>query len=48
LRKRANTALGERFDLRAFNDEILGTGSIPLGALESHMQGWIERQSQLK
>lgn len=48
LRKRANAALGERFDLRAFNDEVLGTGSIPLGALETHINGWIERQSKLK
>jgi uncharacterized protein (DUF885 family) len=48
LRKQASTALGTRFDLRAFNDEILGTGSIPLGALETHMQGWIARQRALK
>lgn len=47
LRKRANAALGARFDLRAFNDEVLGTGSIPLGALETHIQSWIERQSKL-
>jgi uncharacterized protein (DUF885 family) len=48
LRKRAGTALGARFDLRKFNDEVLGTGSIPLAALETHMQGWIERQKKLK
>lgn len=48
LRKRASTALGARFNLRAFNDEVVGTGSIPLGALEAHMQGWIERQRALK
>jgi uncharacterized protein (DUF885 family) len=48
LRKRASTALGARFNLRAFNDEVVGTGSIPLGALEAHMQGWIERQGALK
>jgi uncharacterized protein (DUF885 family) len=44
LRQKASTALGARFDLRAFNDEVVGTGSIPLGALELHMQAWIERQ----
>ncbi|SHH19567.1 DUF885 family protein [Massilia sp. CF038] len=44
LRKRASTALGPRFDLRAFHDEILGTGSIPLGALETHIDAWIARQ----
>ena len=48
LRQRASTALGPRFDLRKFNDEVLGTGSIPLGALETHIQGWIARQSKVK
>jgi uncharacterized protein (DUF885 family) len=48
LRKQASTTLGPRFDLRKFNDEVLSTGSIPLGALETHMQGWIARQSKLK
>jgi uncharacterized protein (DUF885 family) len=48
LRKRANDALDARFNLRAFNDEILSTGSIPLGPLETHMNGWIERQRKLK
>jgi uncharacterized protein (DUF885 family) len=44
LRQRANAALGARFDLRTFNDEVLGTGSIPLAALEKHMLAWIEHQ----
>jgi uncharacterized protein (DUF885 family) len=44
LRQKAATALGARFKLRAFNDEVVGTGSIPLGALENHMQAWIDRE----
>ncbi|MES2017998.1 MAG: DUF885 domain-containing protein [Pseudomonadota bacterium] len=48
LRKQANAALGARFDLRAFNDEVLSTGSVPLAALEKHMQAWLERQRALK
>ena len=48
LRARATAALGPRFDLRAFNDEVVGTGSIPLGALEKHMDAWIKRQAALK
>ncbi len=48
LRKRASDALGARFDLRAFNDEVVGTGSIPLGALELHIQDWIKRQAARK
>jgi uncharacterized protein (DUF885 family) len=48
LRTRASTALGPRFDLRKFNDEVLGTGSIPLGALEKHIDGWIKREQARK
>jgi len=48
LRKRANDALGPRFDLRKFNDEVLGTGSIPLNALEIHINEWIARQKAKK
>jgi uncharacterized protein (DUF885 family) len=45
LRARAKTRLGENFDVRAFNDEVLGTGSIPLDALEKHIDAWIAAQA---
>ncbi|MFY8206202.1 MAG: DUF885 domain-containing protein [Arenimonas sp.] len=45
LRARAQGRLGSRFNLRAFNDEVLGTGSIPLDALEKHMDAWIAAQA---
>jgi uncharacterized protein (DUF885 family) len=45
LRARAQGRLGSRFNLRAFNDEVLGTGSIPLDALEKHMDAWIATQA---
>ena len=48
LRARAQSKLGERFDLRAFHDEVVGTGSIPLDALEKHMNQWIVEQDQAK
>lgn len=48
LRARASAELGERFDLRTFNDEVVGTGSIPLGALEAHMNAWIAQQRAKK
>ena len=48
LRARAQGKLGERFDLRAFHDEVLGTGSIPLDALEKHIDQWIAEQAQAK
>lgn len=44
LRARAKDRLGENFDVRAFNDEVLGTGSIPLDALEKHIDAWIAAQ----
>lgn len=41
LRARAAKALGAKFDLRAFNDAVLETGSVPLAALERHIDAWI-------
>lgn len=42
LRALAERELGERFDIRAFHDELLGVGAIPLDALEVRMKSWIE------
>ncbi|WP_064748258.1 DUF885 domain-containing protein [Lysobacter antibioticus] len=44
LRERSRQALGEGFDLREFNDEVLSTGSVPLAVLEKHIDGWIARK----
>ena len=44
MRARAKAALGDRFDLRAFNDAVLETGSIPLDALEARIDSWIAGQ----
>jgi uncharacterized protein (DUF885 family) len=44
MRQRAETALGPRFDLRAFNDAVLETGSVPLAALEARMAAWLAAQ----
>lgn len=42
LRALAEEELGTRFDIRAFHDELLGAGAIPLDALEVRMTRWIE------
>ena len=44
LRARSQARLGERFDLRAFHDELLGAGALPLSVLEQRMDAWLEAQ----
>ena len=43
LRERARKELGSAFDIRAFHDEVLGAGSLPLDILESRIDAWIAR-----
>ena len=44
LRESAETQLGEDFDVRAFHDELLGAGALPLDLLEQRMDSWIASQ----
>jgi len=45
LRAKAQRELGAKFDLRAFNDTVLETGSVPLDTLERHVDAWIAAQA---
>ncbi len=47
LRERARQALGERFDLRDFNDQVLATGSVPLAVLEARIDAWIAKEKSI-
>lgn len=42
LREQAKTQLGEKFDLRAFHDAVLGNGALPLSFLTSVVEDWVK------
>jgi uncharacterized protein (DUF885 family) len=43
LRERARRELGGAFDIRAFHDQILGAGSLPMEVLAQRIDAWIAR-----
>jgi uncharacterized protein (DUF885 family) len=42
LREHARAELGSKFDIRAFHDEVLGAGALPLDVLEQRIDAWIK------
>jgi len=44
LRRKSEQALGEKFDVKAFHDTVLGAGAIPLDVLERNVLAWIKQQ----
>ncbi|MGC9224008.1 MAG: DUF885 domain-containing protein [Terracidiphilus sp.] len=44
LRDRAQKALGTKFDIRAFHDEVLDSGALPLNMLEKRVDAWTAAQ----
>ena len=44
LRQRAETQLGARFDIKAFHEQVLNTGGLPLAVLEAKIDRWIAAQ----
>jgi uncharacterized protein (DUF885 family) len=41
LRARAEAALGPRFDIKAFHEQVLMTGALPMAVLEQKIDDWI-------
>jgi len=44
IRDNAERTLGDDFDVRAFHDELLGGGALPLDILEQRMDAWLDEQ----
>ncbi len=44
LRDRAKKALGDKFDIRAFHDQVLDAGALPLDVLSARIDAWIASQ----
>ena len=45
LRDEAKAQLGEKFDIKAFHDEILNGGAMPLDLLQERGEAWIKQQA---
>jgi uncharacterized protein (DUF885 family) len=46
LRKYAEQELGSRFDIRAFHDQILSQGGLPLDVLDTRIRAWVVDQKK--
>jgi uncharacterized protein (DUF885 family) len=44
LRAFAEDQLGEQFDIRAFHDQVLGKGAVPLSVLDANVRHWVASQ----
>jgi len=44
LRADAKEQLGDRFDIRAFHDEVLGGGALPMDVLSDRIHDWVGQQ----
>jgi uncharacterized protein (DUF885 family) len=44
LRSKAKQALGDRFDLKGFHDQVIDSGALPLDLLEQRIDSWIAQQ----
>jgi uncharacterized protein (DUF885 family) len=46
LRDYARRQLGAKFDIRAFHDEVLGAGALPMDVLEARIKAWVAAQQR--
>jgi uncharacterized protein (DUF885 family) len=44
LRDRAKKALGDKFDIRGFHDQVIDSGALPLDVLDERINAWIAEQ----
>ena len=44
LREFAKKELGAKFDIRAFHDEVLGAGALPMDVLDARVRVWVAKQ----
>jgi uncharacterized protein (DUF885 family) len=44
LRSKAQQALGAKFDIKAFHDQVIDSGALPLDVLEARIDAWIAAQ----
>lgn len=44
MRLQAETALGPKFDIRAFHDVVLSAGALPMDLLQQRVDAWIARR----
>jgi uncharacterized protein (DUF885 family) len=46
LRKKAETELGDKFNIALYHDEVLKYGPLPLDVFEKIIDRWIEEQKK--
>ena len=44
LRRDAEAALGDKFDIKSFHRQVLTIGVVPMSVLHTNMQEWVQRQ----
>ena len=46
IRGEAEAELGDRFDIRAFHDTVLGSGGLPMSVLDDVVKAWVAETKQ--